>query len=464
MNIRNQNAALKNLETQVEQLTKDFQEKAAKEAPNSSTQLVIVKKFMLTMMLRMLKPVLMKLTNSMEYLLFLIVICTPPCMIGSLNMCALEDLGASVNIMPYSMFKNLELTNLKKTTMLVEMADMSKKALVEIVENVLVKIDKFVFPYDFVVIDMLGDPNETMILGRPFLATIHARTNIFHGEILLGICEDRVLFDMNGNVHHLTKKVCMANSIQEEESFNPLEIGEDLFLYDSPFCLEFKKYNHMYDDNESNKDTFVCDDNVQEPLTRRKGRTKMTEPGTITWKLHSCKLIRVIGNDTCRFWPTCDPNSKDCNKGDSIYGRDEHGVLKQWYCYCDNERRDVTTAKGKRNGIASAHGYMNGIAAVYNYGVANLHGLKICYDSLNYGVAHHCSYAVCSLETLTRLHSSTRDTEWFKRLVAYAKYNRDSYEIDSWIKKFAHGSHGWTRSKNVYLRSYRAKLRGVFPF
>ncbi|GJS86759.1 hypothetical protein Tco_0769395, partial [Tanacetum coccineum] len=108
---------------------------------------------------------------------------TLPCTIGSLNMYALVDLGASVNIMSYSMFKCLKLTSLKETSMLVEMVDMSKKAPLGIVENVLVKIDKFVFPSDFLVINMLGDPNETMILGRPFLVTIHARINVFRDSI-----------------------------------------------------------------------------------------------------------------------------------------------------------------------------------------------------------------------------------------------------------------------------------------
>ncbi|GJX34008.1 hypothetical protein Tco_0245565 [Tanacetum coccineum] len=115
-----------------------------------------------------------------------------------------------------------------------------------------------------------GDPNETMILGRPFLATIHARINVFHREILLVIGEDRILFDMNENVHQPTvsiEKVCMTNSIQEEESFNPLEIG-------------------------------------------RKGKIKMVEPGTVTWKLHTCKPIRVISEDLSRFLPTYDPNLK----------------------------------------------------------------------------------------------------------------------------------------------------------
>ncbi|GJT64131.1 putative ribonuclease H-like domain-containing protein [Tanacetum coccineum] len=90
---------------------------------------------------------------------------TLPCNIGSLNLYAMADLGASVNIMPKSMFEHLKLANLKKTDMLVEMDDMTKKALIGIVENVLVKIDKFLFPLDFVVIDMLKMHNGTMILG-----------------------------------------------------------------------------------------------------------------------------------------------------------------------------------------------------------------------------------------------------------------------------------------------------------
>ncbi|GKB76211.1 RNA-directed DNA polymerase, eukaryota, reverse transcriptase zinc-binding domain protein [Tanacetum coccineum] len=104
----------------------------------------------------------------------------------------------------------------KKTYMLVEMADMTKSAPIGIVENILVKIDKFLFPSDFMIIDMLGDPNETMILGRPFLATIHARIDVFNKEISLGVGEDRIIFDMNGNVHHPTvfnKKVCMVHEV-----------------------------------------------------------------------------------------------------------------------------------------------------------------------------------------------------------------------------------------------------------
>ncbi|GJX84875.1 hypothetical protein Tco_0335649 [Tanacetum coccineum] len=72
----------------------------------------------------------------------------------------------------------------------------------------------------------------------------------------------------------------------------------------------------------------------------RKGKTMMVESGTTALRLHSGKLIRMIGNGTCKFWPTRDLNLKDCNRGDSIYGLDERGVLKQWYI---NSKIDDTT-------------------------------------------------------------------------------------------------------------------------
>ncbi|GJV06894.1 RNA-directed DNA polymerase, eukaryota, reverse transcriptase zinc-binding domain protein [Tanacetum coccineum] len=69
--------------------------------------------------------------------------------------------------------------------MLVEMADMRKKAPLGIVRDILVKIDKFLFPSDFVILDQT--PNSTVILGRPFLATVHAQISVFEKEILVGI-------------------------------------------------------------------------------------------------------------------------------------------------------------------------------------------------------------------------------------------------------------------------------------
>ncbi|GJZ47409.1 hypothetical protein Tco_0601241 [Tanacetum coccineum] len=127
---------------------------------------------------------------------------TLPYMIGKFILYAMADLGASINVMPRSIFEHLHLTNLKKTNMLCEMEDMSKKAPLGIVENILVKIDKFLFPSNFVILD--NTPFETIILGRPFLATIHAKIDVFTGKISLGINEDRISFDTMRNDHNYT--------------------------------------------------------------------------------------------------------------------------------------------------------------------------------------------------------------------------------------------------------------------
>ncbi|GJY38910.1 zinc knuckle CX2CX4HX4C containing protein [Tanacetum coccineum] len=76
-----------------------------------------------------------------------------PCTIGNFNFYAMDDLGASVNVIPKSVFEYLGLANLKDTNMLIEMADMTKKAPLGIVKNTLVMISKFLFPSDFVIMD-----------------------------------------------------------------------------------------------------------------------------------------------------------------------------------------------------------------------------------------------------------------------------------------------------------------------
>ncbi|GJY89360.1 phospholipase-like protein [Tanacetum coccineum] len=151
------------------------------------------------------------------------------------------------------------------------MTDMTQKAPLGIVENVLVKINKFLIPFDFMIMDMLGEPNETMILGRPFLATIHAQIDVFKSKISLGIGGDRILFDMDGNVCHSNipvEKVYMTNSIQDDEPFNPLRIGDDLFSYESPPCLQFEQYTRFCDDESI--DTVESSDNMQEPKVEHK--------------------------------------------------------------------------------------------------------------------------------------------------------------------------------------------------
>ena len=102
---------------------------------------------------------------------------------------ALLDLGASVNLMPYSVYKQLGLGELEPTTITLSLADRSVKIPKGIVEDVLVKINNFYYPVDFVVLDTAPSSNEPnhvpIILGRPFLATANAIINCRNGIMQL---------------------------------------------------------------------------------------------------------------------------------------------------------------------------------------------------------------------------------------------------------------------------------------
>ncbi|KAK9057062.1 hypothetical protein SSX86_024429 [Deinandra increscens subsp. villosa] len=128
---------------------------------------------------------------------------TIPCLIGSLSVSnALADLGASINLMPYSVFEKLDLGEPTPTRMSIQLADRSIKYPRGIVENMLVKIDKFVFPVDFVILDMDEDKNVPLILGRPFLATSRALVDVFEGKLTLRVDEDEVVFDIKNSMRH----------------------------------------------------------------------------------------------------------------------------------------------------------------------------------------------------------------------------------------------------------------------
>ena len=91
---------------------------------------------------------------------------------------SLVDLGASVNLLPYSLYMDLGLGELEPTNITLQLADRSVKIPKGIVKDVLVQVDKFYFPVDFVVLDTQPVVNQgtqfPVILGRPFLATANA--------------------------------------------------------------------------------------------------------------------------------------------------------------------------------------------------------------------------------------------------------------------------------------------------
>nr|GEZ07195.1 hypothetical protein [Tanacetum cinerariifolium] len=101
------------------------------------------------------------------------------------NFLALADLGASINLIPLSIWKKLRLLTSNDTKMVLELANRTISKPTGIAENVFVKVRKFYFPVDFVVLDFIADPRVPLILGRPFLSTAHAIIDVYEREIIL---------------------------------------------------------------------------------------------------------------------------------------------------------------------------------------------------------------------------------------------------------------------------------------
>ncbi|CAN6454458.1 unnamed protein product [Victoria cruziana] len=98
-----------------------------------------------------------------------------PCIVGNIRIeRALLDVGASVKVLPGFLYDAFQLGGLKPTSMTIQLADRSVKVPRGVLEDVLLKVEDFIFPVDFIVMDMEGvnaEHQTLIILGRPFLAT-----------------------------------------------------------------------------------------------------------------------------------------------------------------------------------------------------------------------------------------------------------------------------------------------------
>src|SRR5438270_8926405 len=118
-----------------------------------------------------------------------------PVMIGE-TFCnnALCDLGASVNLMPYSLFQKLGIGEVRPTTISLQLADRSIVYPRGIIEDMLIKVEHFIFPVDFVVLDMKEDRNIPLILGRPFLRTARTIIDVAEGKLIMRLGEEQIEF------------------------------------------------------------------------------------------------------------------------------------------------------------------------------------------------------------------------------------------------------------------------------
>ena len=134
-----------------------------------------------------------------------------------------------MNLLPYSMYRKLGLGELKPTSITLSLADRSIKIPKGTVEDVLIQVDKFYYPVDFVVLDIelaaAGANYVPMILGRPFLATSNAIINCRNGVMQLTFGN----MTLELNIFHLSKKhmqpeedvleeACIIDTILEEQA------------------------------------------------------------------------------------------------------------------------------------------------------------------------------------------------------------------------------------------------------
>ena len=109
------------------------------------------------------------------------------------------NLGASINVTPYSIFTSLHLDNLKETSIVIQLVDHSNAYPRAVLEDVLVQVNELVFPVDFYVLDMEDEDaaNPTpLLLGRPFMKTARAKIDVFNGTLIMEFDGEVVRFNI----------------------------------------------------------------------------------------------------------------------------------------------------------------------------------------------------------------------------------------------------------------------------
>ncbi|GJU49553.1 DNA-directed DNA polymerase [Tanacetum coccineum] len=187
---------------------------------------------------------------------------TIPCVIGQSGINkALADLRASISLMPYLMFLRLNIGELKPTRMCIELGNKSTQIPKGTAKNVIIKIDRFVFQVDFVVLDMKKDHKIPIILGRPFLATANAMIDVFNKKISFKVRNETITFDLEKSVRFPPSDddTCHSTNIID---LSILEHVQEI-LPSEPFdSILFKPINHplpteinsLWDDNEEEQD------------------------------------------------------------------------------------------------------------------------------------------------------------------------------------------------------------------
>ncbi|GKA70079.1 reverse transcriptase domain-containing protein [Tanacetum coccineum] len=147
---------------------------------------------------------------------------------------ALADSGASINLLPHSIYKQLGLEALTPTRMTLELANRSVTHPMGIAEDVVVRVDGFTFLADFVVVNFEPDPRVPIILGRPFLRTAKALIDLYEEKLTLRVGKEELVYYADKSEKNEEKKFVHAISIIDFSKDDPFS-GSTTIPSDAPF-------------------------------------------------------------------------------------------------------------------------------------------------------------------------------------------------------------------------------------
>ncbi|GJR54500.1 reverse transcriptase domain-containing protein [Tanacetum coccineum] len=218
-----------------------------------------------------------------------------PCTFGKTFSCnALADLGASINLMPYSLYAKISFETLKPSKLSVRLADRSFQYPIGIAKNMLVEVGKFTFLVEFVILEMEEDSKVPLILGRPFLHTTDVVIRVKQKQLNLGVSTKSMIFHIDSTMKHSYSNddTCFSiDAIDEilEEDFDALLDEGSQIIYsiegtplEEKLFAEFDKFIAM-----TIKENSESDSDKEEPLfekitfhTDYKIKTSLEEPLT----------------------------------------------------------------------------------------------------------------------------------------------------------------------------------------
>ncbi|KAM1216968.1 hypothetical protein ACFX2J_013196 [Malus domestica] len=175
---------------------------------------------------------------------------TIPCVIGNTRFkSAMLDLGASINVMPYSIYASMNLGALKNDGVIIQLADRSNAYPKGVLEDVLVQVDHLIFPADFYVLEMDESdhaPSLPILLGRPFMKTAQTKIDVAKGLVIMAFGGDMISFKISESIEtpNVVHSCCAIDKIEKIglDRSAPSTKDESITMQDEGIGVEYKDH------------------------------------------------------------------------------------------------------------------------------------------------------------------------------------------------------------------------------